>query len=161
MGVDLRQIPRQNSAHSTHALDHDTAQSRIGFLPQVDGQQLNLILPACLLASTATSSWKGPILYLLVPNSLFPSNFPACQRINFRTVAVRANSDSGLRPAVSLNRAGVGGASSSCRCSESIFLLVFLCSRELGVGNGGLISRLAATLTRNYLQVLSPRNRKG
>jgi hypothetical protein len=39
LGVDLRQIHSQNSAHST-------AQSRIGFLPQVDGQQLNLIVPA-------------------------------------------------------------------------------------------------------------------
>jgi hypothetical protein len=33
--VDLPQVPRQDSARSTHALQHDTVQRRVGFLAQV------------------------------------------------------------------------------------------------------------------------------
>jgi hypothetical protein len=46
--VDLCQVPRQNSGCNTHALEHDPAQRRIGFLAQVDRRQLKLCVP-CLL----------------------------------------------------------------------------------------------------------------
>ena len=36
LGLDLRQVPRQDSGRSTHALEHGPVQSRIDFLPQVD-----------------------------------------------------------------------------------------------------------------------------
>jgi len=36
LGVDLWQVLNQNSGRSTHALEHDPAQSRIGFHRQVD-----------------------------------------------------------------------------------------------------------------------------
>jgi hypothetical protein len=39
--VDLPQVPKQDSAGSTPALEYSAAQSQIGFLPQVDGKQLN------------------------------------------------------------------------------------------------------------------------
>jgi hypothetical protein len=35
LGLDLRQVPRQDSGRSTDALDHGTAQSQISFLAQV------------------------------------------------------------------------------------------------------------------------------
>jgi hypothetical protein len=55
LGVDLRQVPRQDSACSAHALEHDTAQRQVGFLVQVDGQQLKLCVPTCPLASAGTN----------------------------------------------------------------------------------------------------------
>jgi hypothetical protein len=55
LGVDLRQVPRQDSGRSTHALDHGTAQSRVSFLPQVDRQQLKPCVPTCRLASAGTN----------------------------------------------------------------------------------------------------------
>jgi hypothetical protein len=42
LGLDLRQVPRQDSACNTHTLEHGTAQRRLGFLPRVDRQQLKL-----------------------------------------------------------------------------------------------------------------------
>jgi hypothetical protein len=36
LGVDLWQVSWQDLACSAYALEHDTAQRRVGFLPQVD-----------------------------------------------------------------------------------------------------------------------------
>ena len=43
--LDLPAILKQNPASSTHALEHASAQRRIGFL-QVDKQQLNHCVPS-------------------------------------------------------------------------------------------------------------------
>jgi hypothetical protein len=40
--LDLPQVPRQNSARSTHALEHGPAKRGKDFLPQMDRQQLKL-----------------------------------------------------------------------------------------------------------------------
>ncbi len=45
MGLDLQEVPRQDSTCSTHALDHGAAQRRVGFFPQVDSEQLRLCVP--------------------------------------------------------------------------------------------------------------------
>ena len=45
LGLDLRQVPRQDSGRSTHALDHGTAQSQMSFLSQVDRRRLKLCVP--------------------------------------------------------------------------------------------------------------------
>jgi hypothetical protein len=55
LGVDLPQIPRQDSARNTYALEHDTAQRRVDFLPQVDRQRLKPCVPTCPLASAGTN----------------------------------------------------------------------------------------------------------
>ena len=61
-GMDLQEIPRQDSGRSTHALDHGTAQSQISFLPQVDRQQqLKLYVPTCLEGSAGTTSFYRPV----------------------------------------------------------------------------------------------------
>ena len=61
MGIDLQEIPRQDSGRSTHALGHGTAQSQISFLPQVDRQQLKLYVPTCLEGSAGTTSFYRPV----------------------------------------------------------------------------------------------------
>jgi hypothetical protein len=38
LGVDLWQVPRQNSVCNTYALEHDPAQRQVGFLLHVDMQ---------------------------------------------------------------------------------------------------------------------------
>jgi hypothetical protein len=43
--VDLPQVPRQDSARSTPALEHSKEQTWVGFFLQVDRQQLNLSMP--------------------------------------------------------------------------------------------------------------------
>jgi hypothetical protein len=43
--VDLPPVPRQASPSSMHTFEHRTGQRRVGFLPQVDRQQLNLSVP--------------------------------------------------------------------------------------------------------------------
>ena len=43
--VDLPQVPRQDSARSTPALEHSKEQTSVGFFLQVDRQQLNLSMP--------------------------------------------------------------------------------------------------------------------
>jgi len=44
LGVDLWQVPRQYSARSTYALEHDPAPRRLGFPPPMDSKQLR---PLC------------------------------------------------------------------------------------------------------------------
>jgi hypothetical protein len=55
MKVDFSQVPNQDSGRGTHAPGDGTGQSQIGFLPQVDRQWLNLLVPTCLLASAETN----------------------------------------------------------------------------------------------------------
>jgi len=61
LGMDLQEIPKQDSGRSTHALDHGAAQSQISFLPQVDRQQLKLYVPTCLEGSAGTTSFYRPV----------------------------------------------------------------------------------------------------
>jgi hypothetical protein len=56
LGVDLWQVPRRDSARSTHTLEYDTAQSRrVGFFPQLDGGAGEARVRICLVASASTS----------------------------------------------------------------------------------------------------------
>jgi hypothetical protein len=44
LALDLQDVPRQDPGHHTHALEHDSAQRRVGFLTQVD---MGLLVPTC------------------------------------------------------------------------------------------------------------------
>jgi hypothetical protein len=55
LGMDLWQVPRQDSTRNTYALEHGLAQRRLDFLQQVDRQQLKLCVPTCPLASVGTN----------------------------------------------------------------------------------------------------------
>jgi len=47
LGLDLRKVLGQDSARSSHALDHSTAQGPLGFPPRMDAQQLKMCAPTC------------------------------------------------------------------------------------------------------------------
>ncbi|PVH70467.1 hypothetical protein DL98DRAFT_133862 [Cadophora sp. DSE1049] len=47
-----------------YALEHDTAQRRLGILLQLDRQQLKLCVPTCPLASAGTNAWEGILSFI-------------------------------------------------------------------------------------------------
>jgi hypothetical protein len=42
LGVDLLQVPKQDSARNTYSLERDPTQRRLDFFAQVDSKQLDL-----------------------------------------------------------------------------------------------------------------------
>ena len=59
LGVDLWQVPWQDRSTHAHALEHDPAQRRIGFLPHRDQQELNLVVPTLSLGMAFTARGDG------------------------------------------------------------------------------------------------------
>jgi hypothetical protein len=62
LAVDLPQVPRQDSGCNTHALEHRTGQSRVGFLTQVDSSPSSaylLVSLALLSASPDVGTVEG------------------------------------------------------------------------------------------------------
>ena len=62
MAIDLPQVPRQDSGCNTHALEHRTGQSRVGFLAQVDSSPSSAYLLISWHLLGRTSEWNLALL---------------------------------------------------------------------------------------------------